>query len=76
MTIGKNVTKIGDKAFMHDRKLKKIKFTGKKLKSVGKNALKNISGSAKIRVPKAKLAAYRKLLKNRGQKKSVAIVKY
>ncbi len=69
-----NVTKIGAKAFYNCGKLKNITIKSKKLKSVGKNALKNISSKAKIKVPKNKLKTYKKLLKSKGQKKSVKIV--
>ncbi|MCI9003653.1 MAG: leucine-rich repeat protein [Lachnospiraceae bacterium] len=72
--IGKNVTAIEEKAFMNCKKLKKIHFAGQKLKSVGANALKNISSHAKIKAPKTKLARYRKLLKKKGQKKTVVIL--
>ncbi len=69
-----NVTKIGTKAFYNCGKLKSITIKSKKLKSVGKNALKNISSKAKIKVPKNKLKTYKKLLKSKGQKKTVKIV--
>lgn len=44
-----------------------------KLKSAGKNAFKNISSKAKIKVPKSRKKVYKKLLKSKGQKKSVKI---
>ncbi|MDO5422827.1 MAG: leucine-rich repeat protein [Eubacteriales bacterium] len=62
VTIGKNVTKIGKTAFSQDKKLTKITVKGTALKSIGKNALKGISSSAAIVVPKSKLSAYKKLL--------------
>lgn len=73
-SIGSNVTKIGSYAFYNCKKLSKIEIKGKKLKSVGKNALKNISSKAKIKVPKSKKSAYTKLLKSKGQKKTVKII--
>lgn len=72
-SVGANVTKIGASAFSGCKKLKEVKITSKKLKSVGKNAFKNISSKAKIKVPKAKKKAYAKILKSKGQKKSVKI---
>ena len=71
--IGKNVTKIGKKAFNGDRRLKSITVKGKALKKVGKSALKGISKKAVIRVPKSKKKAYQKLFKGKGQKKSVKV---
>ena len=38
-----------------------------------KNAFKSISSKAKIKVPKSRKKAYKKLLKSKGQKKSVKI---
>ena len=72
-TIGSNVTKIGSKAFYNCKALTKITVKSKKLKSVGKNALKNINSKAKVKVPKSKLKAYKKLFKSKGQKKTVKI---
>ena len=73
--VGSNVTKIGAKAFYKCKKLKKITIKGKKLKSVGKNAFKKIHAKAVIKVPKSKLKGYKKLLKKKGQGKSVKIKK-
>ncbi len=73
VTIGANVTKIGANAFSGCKKLKKITVKSKKLKSVGKNALKNIHKKAVIKVPKAKKKAYKKVFKGKGQKKTVKI---
>ena len=73
VTIGTNVSKIGKNAFSGDSKLKSIQIKSKKLTSVGKGALKNISAKAVIKVPKSKKKAYRSLLKGKGQKKSVKI---
>jgi hypothetical protein len=73
VTVGKNVTSIGANAFSGDGKLKKITVKSKVLKSVGKKALKGISSSATVKVPKAKKAAYQKLFKGKGQKASVKI---
>lgn len=73
VTIGANVSKIGKNAFSGDSKLKSIQIKSKKLTSVGKGALKNISAKAVIKVPKNKKKAYTSLLKGKGQKKSVKI---
>ena len=71
--IGANVTKIGKKVFYGDSRLKSITIKGKKLKMVGKQALKGINKHAVIRVPKAKKKAYKALFKGKGQKKSVKV---
>lgn len=75
VTIGAKVTSIGSNAFSGDKKLKTINIKSSSLKSVGKNAFKGIYTKAKIKVPSKKLNAYKKLLKNKGQSKSVNIVK-
>ena len=73
VTIGKNVQTIGANAFSGAAKLKKITVKGTSLKKVGAKALKNISAKAVIKVPKTKKAAYKKLFKGKGQKKSVVV---
>lgn len=73
ITIGKNVTKIGSKAFYQCKQLKKITIKSKKLKTIGKNAFKGIHVKAKIKVPRGKLKTYRKLFKKKGQGKKVTI---
>ena len=75
VTVGKNVTKLGASAFSGSKKLTKIKIKSLYLKSVGKKALKGIAANAKIKVPAKKLAAYKKLFKNKGQGKKVTISK-
>lgn len=73
--IGSNVKKIGSYAFDGAKKLKKITISSKVLKTVGKKAFRNIHAKAKIYVPKSRYKAFQRLLKNKGQKKSVKIVK-
>ena len=73
VTIGANVTSIGKKAFACCKKLKKITVKTKQLNSVGAKALKGISKKAVIKVPKKNKKVYTKLLKNKGQAKSVKI---
>lgn len=75
VTIGKNIKKIGKNVFYKCSKLKKIVIKTENLTSVGKNALKGINSKATIKVPKAKYSAYKKLLKSKGQKKTVKIKK-
>ncbi|WP_026511644.1 leucine-rich repeat protein [Butyrivibrio sp. LC3010] len=68
VTIGENVNKIGANAFYKCKNLKSIKILTKDLskKNVGKNAFKKINKTAKIKVPKSKFKAYKKLLKSKG----------
>ena len=75
VTVGKNVTKIGANAFNGDSKLKKITIKSTKLKKVGKKAFKGIHAKCRIKVPKKKLTAYKRLLKGKGQKAGVKITK-
>ena len=75
VSIGANVTKIGNKAFYKAKKLTNIVVRGKKLKTVGKSALSGISSKAVIRVPSSKLKKYKKIFKGKGQKSSVKIKK-
>ncbi|MBQ7066730.1 MAG: leucine-rich repeat protein [Lachnospiraceae bacterium] len=75
ITIGKKVTTIGKKAFYNCKKLKTITIKSTVLKKVGSLAFKNIYKKATIKVPKKKLAAYKKLLKGKGQSSKVKIKK-
>lgn len=75
VTVGRYTASIGKECFSGCKSLKKITIKTKTLKKVGKNALKGIHKKAVIRVPKAKLKAYGKLLKGKGQKKTVKITK-
>ena len=51
----------------------KITFKGTALKKVNKKAFKGIHKNAVIKVPKKKLAAYKKLMNKKGQSSSVKI---
>lgn len=73
VVIGKNVTTIGKGTFKGCSKLKTITINSNVLKKVGKNAFKGINKKASIKVPKKKKKAYQKLLKRKGQSKSVKI---
>lgn len=68
------LTTINAKAFSGCKSLKTIIIKSKVLKKVGKNAFKGIHKKAVIKVPKAKRTAYtKKVLKNKGQAKTVKI---
>lgn len=69
LTIGKYVKTIGKKAFYGDKKLTSITVKSSKLTKVGSNSLKGTSKKLKIKVPSKKVAKYKKLFKNKGNKK-------
>ncbi len=74
VTLGKNVTSVGKQAFSGCRKLKRITVKGTALKSVGQGALKGIQKKAVIKVPRKKLARYKKLFgKKAGFKKGMKV---
>ena len=75
ITLGKNIKIIGNKSFYNCSKLKTMKFNGKRLKKVGKDAFKNIGAKTKIRVPISSVSKYKKLMVGKGQKKTVKIVR-
>ena len=75
VTIGKNIAKIGANAFSGNKNLKTIAVKSANIKSVGAKSFKGISKKAKIKVPKSKLKAYKKLFNKKGQSKSVKISK-
>ena len=65
VTIGTGLKTIGKQAFCNDKKLKSVTIKSKKLKTVKAAALKGIHKNAKIKVPKAKLNAYKKKFKGK-----------
>lgn len=75
LTIPAKVKKIGKQAFYGCKNLKNvtIKTTKMTKKNVGSKAFSGISSKAKIKVPKKKLTAYKKLLKARGIGKRVKV---
>ena len=75
VTFGRGITEIGGNAFKDCKKLGTITIKSEKLKKVGRNVLKGIKPTAKIKVPAKKLPAYKRLFKNKGQSRKVKIVK-
>ena len=75
VTIGKNVGRIGKKAFFQCKKLKTIQINSKKLtaKTVGAKAFAKTFAKAKVKAPKAKRAAYKKFLYKKGLSKNAKI---
>lgn len=68
VVIPAKVKKIGKKAFYGCKKLKNVTIKTKKLtdKTVGSKAFGKIHSKAVVKVPKAKLKAYKKILKKKG----------
>lgn len=75
VVIGANVTSIGKDSFSGCKNLKSVTVNSAKIKSIGKNAFKGISPKAKIKVPKARLAAYKKYLRKARLDSKVKVVK-
>ncbi len=59
--IGKNIRAIRNKAFFGCTKLKKVTIKSKVLKKVEKDAFTNMDPKGTIKVPKSKLASYKRL---------------
>ncbi len=66
VTIGKNVTAIGQDAFKDCKALKTVTINAAKLKTVGKDSFSGISKKAVFKLPKKQLSAYKKLIKKNG----------
>ncbi|MGI6032286.1 MAG: leucine-rich repeat protein [Coriobacteriales bacterium] len=75
VVIGKNVKKIGAKAFYKCKKLKRITIKSKLLKKsrVGKKAFSKIAKRPLVKVPKSKLKTYKKLLFKAGLTKRAKV---
>lgn len=57
-----NVTKCGAKAFYNCAKLKSVTIRSKKISSFGTSSFKGVNAKVKIKVPKARLKKYKKLI--------------
>ncbi len=77
ITIGKNIERIGAKAFYGCSKLKKITIKTTKLttKKVGSKAFGKTPKKMKVKVPKKKFKSYKKMLIQRGVNKKVTFLK-
>ncbi|MDO5155064.1 MAG: leucine-rich repeat domain-containing protein [Eubacteriales bacterium] len=75
ITIPNKVNSVGASAFYGCKKLKTITISSTKLtsKNVDKNAFKGVKSGTVIKVPKRKLAAYKKLFVKKGLSKKVTI---
>ena len=76
ITIGSNITSIGKQSFSGCSKLKKILVKSSSIKTVEKDALKNIHKTATIQVPAKKWSSYKSKFKNKGQAATVTFKKY
>jgi hypothetical protein len=73
----KKVKSIGAEAFMGCKKLKQVVISGKSLKSVGRSALATAKGkTVTVKVPKAKVKAYKKLFTGKVAKTSGCLRNY
>lgn len=75
VTVGTKISTIGKQAFFGCKSLKTITVKSKSIKKIGSKAFKGIHKKAVIKVPKAKLKVYKKLLKKGGVGKNVKIKK-
>ena len=77
VTLPAKVKKIGKQSFYGCKKLKYITVKTTKLtkKNVGSKAFTGINKKATVKVPKSKVKAYEKLLKNKGVSKTVKVKK-
>ena len=77
LTIGKNVKKIGKKAFYHCKGLQSITInTGSLVQgSIGADAFKGVPKTVKIWVPKKKVELYKKILVEAGVNRKTKITK-
>jgi len=75
IVIGKNIRRIGKRAFSGCEKLRRITIKSRKLtaKKIKKNAFKGIGRKVKIKVPKGKKKAYTKLFRSKGLSKKVKV---
>lgn len=75
VVIGQNIVRIGKNAFYGCKKLTSITIKSSRLtlKNIGKNAFKNTSPKATVRVPKKQKALYNQILKKRGLNKKAKV---
>ncbi len=66
VTLGSNITSVGQGAFQNCKSLNSVQIKGKSLKKVGKNAFKGISKKAIVRVPAKQKKSYTSKLRKSG----------
>ena len=75
VVIGQNIVRIGKNAFYGCKKLTSITIKSSRLtlKNIGKNAFKNTSPKATVKVPKKQKALYNHIFKKRGLNKKAKV---
>ena len=75
VVIGQNIVRIGKNAFYGCKKLTSITIKSSRLtlKNIGKNAFKNTSPKATVKVPKKQIVLYNQILKKRGLNKKAKV---
>ena len=75
VVIGQNIVRIGKNAFYGCKKLTAITIKSSRLtlKNIGKNAFKNTSPKATVKVPKKQKVLYNQILKKRGLNKKAKV---
>ena len=75
VVIGQNIVRIGKNAFYGCKKLTSITIKSSRLtlKNIGKNAFKNTSPKATVKVPKKQKALYNQILKKQGLNKKAKV---
>lgn len=75
VVIGQNIVRIGKNAFYGCKKLTSITIKSSRLtlKNIDKNAFKNTSPKATVKVPKKQKALYNQILKKRGLNKKAKV---
>ncbi|MDE6434690.1 MAG: leucine-rich repeat domain-containing protein [Lachnospiraceae bacterium] len=76
VTIGKNVVKIGKQAFYKCSKLKNVRINSKSLNSVGSKAFYGNAKKLKVKVPKAKLSKYKKMIRKSKTSSNITVTKF
>ena len=66
VTVGENVTTIGENAFKGDNRLSTVKFSGSAVTTIGKNAFRGLAHNIKFSIPTAQLSAYQTLIEAAG----------
>lgn len=77
VSIGKNVSTIGTKAFYGDKNLKTVTLKTSSLakSKIGANAFKNIKASCTFKVPSKKVKSYTKIFQAKGAGKKIKVKK-
>lgn len=73
--LGIKVNTIGDRAFRNCRKLRKLYIQCTKLKpdDIGNRAFDGVCSGLNVSVPRSKLEEYKKMLQNKGLKKTIPV---